>query len=251
MTKVELGKVGENLMLSEKAVEKSGNDITNKKGKVSALKLEMDKLMNLDKYDAKIRECMASKLWLDVYSEEDILKELQTQLDVEESVLNKAQKELLEAEGDEAASGNKEELRLKMEAINLEVEDVMLDIDQRNSIVKEKNLEVAAVSRDLKNITANRSEHNARLNNVKREISDLRARALENAADNERIILQKIDECDKFVEGGREEEQSFREQKNIVTQKMDELKKEGTYIYMYMIYVYVHIYIHTYICIYI
>mmetsp|Transcript_12716 Transcript_12716/g.12359 ORF Transcript_12716/g.12359 Transcript_12716/m.12359 type:complete len:1152 (-) Transcript_12716:632-4087(-) len=227
MTKLELGKVGENIMLSLKAVEKSEKDLINKKAKSNGLKLEMDKLMNLDKYDPRIRECQVSKFWLGVYSEEDILKELQTQLDIEESILNKAQKELLVAEGDEALSGNKEELKKKMEAIDLEVEDVMLDIDQRNSIVKEKNLEVAAVSRDLKHITANRSENNARLNNVKIEISDLRARALENAADNERIILQKIDECDKFVEGGREDEHSFREQKNTVIQKVEELKKEA------------------------
>jgi hypothetical protein len=226
MTKSELGEVAANINFSENAVEKSGKELTNKSAKKQTLKLEMERLNNLDKHDNKIRECLAWKCWFDVYAEEDILRELQKQLDVEESVLHKAQKELLEAESDEAASGNKEELRIKMEDIAAEVGDVMIDIEQRNSNVKEKNLEMSAIQRDLKSITGNRAENNSRLNMVKKEISDQRARALESAEDDERAILQKIDVCDKFVEKKKDEEQAFREQKNIATQKMEELKRE-------------------------
>lgn len=226
MTKSELAEVEENINFSENAVEKSGKELTDKSAKKQTLKLEMERLNNLDKHDNKIRECLAWKCWFDVYAEEDILRELQKQLAAEETVLHKAQKELLVAESDEAASGNKEELKIKMEAIDAEVGDVMIDIEQRNSNVKEKNLEMSAVQRDLKSITGNRAENNSRLNMVKKEISDQRARALESAEDDERAILQKIDVCDKFVEKKKDEEHAFREQKNIATQKMEELKRD-------------------------
>jgi predicted nucleic acid-binding Zn-ribbon protein len=134
-----------------------------------------------------------------VYDTEGLLKELNSKMEVEALVLSRIQKDMSNAEEEQAAAGNKEEIKNKIEAMHVDLEDVMTDLEAKNGTAKRTSLQASAINRDLRSITAMRADHNYRLNNIKTEMSNLYTRQLQNVADSDRLLLEGIIEADVSI----------------------------------------------------
>jgi hypothetical protein len=156
MTKDELEVVHDNIASIESAVEKGGKGLQNKKEVSDKLKKELSDLIGLDrKHEERIQEarnCHAWKWWLQVYLVDDILKEIQSKIGPEKSALIRAQNELIRAEG-EGAAGGKEKIKNDIEAIHIDLEQIVTEMGAKNDLAKGKSLEVSAINRDLRSIT--------------------------------------------------------------------------------------------------
>ena len=154
-------------------LDRTETGLRGKKESRDLLKKELQSLFDLDKFEEKIRTCLAKLEWISVYAIDDILDELQIESDTKENELKNAKNELLEIENKDNGGQDLDLIKSKLKDISEDLLIAVREVESKKKIVKEKNAECSANLTDMRLVTMNIADHNSRLNEKRQEVFNI------------------------------------------------------------------------------
>lgn len=226
-TLVELTESSSNLDEADKEIAKGLERLTGKQEAVNTLKQELVDLMALDKYDGMISDCLAKSFWCDVYHIKTVCDEFEHHLDEARIARDDHRAVLERVLSDDAKGGNMEELSSAVEELGEQMAEVDDDLTKKKASVRELQKKLHEASRNLKVKAQDKVEMEDMLARTRHEIKTMRGRALENAGEKERELLQKIDACTRAIADEETKADSVRQERTRLTNELQELEEQS------------------------
>ena len=194
MTRNEIGKVQSEIKEIRNLVNSSESKLSGKLERLRAAKEEVDKFKQLDHLDRKIIECHAKIYWVDYYKTDDMIGEILTKLEKRKEALDKASRSLMEAEQEKHKIEDFDSIKNEITIKDDKLKELNIQLSEKTNEYKKISQKVPQLNQRLKATESELKSTETRLQNVTKEIKHMREQALNAARDNERKVIQSIEE---------------------------------------------------------
>jgi chromosome segregation ATPase len=164
------------------------------------LKDELNELMELDKYDAKISENTAKIFWINVKTDEDVVKVAEKSVVEVGKKVTRAQEKLAELESKEAAQGTMADITAQHEDMKTTLGEVVVECTECQTKVASAGRSAGAKETDIRRINGNIRELASRIAGCNAQLKKIHDDAMRRAEAGERVWIERLDETTKLIE---------------------------------------------------
>lgn len=197
-----LERVNDELLKAHADLDETKDSIANsreskvkKKEALHSLQTTMTSLKALDKHEDDIQECIGKTFWCDVQDAEQVVETLESKKAAYVKNLNLAEKRLLDQEKKLENLGSNDDAAAVIEELENEQKGVEKTLVDAAQAYKEKMILESECKVVLQTLQGHLDVHRQRLKDVRDEIATLQAVSMKDAAESERIVLEKIESC--------------------------------------------------------
>ena len=221
MTRNEIGKVQVETEEIMGLVNSSESKLSGKLERLRAAKEEVDKFKQLDHLDKKIIECHAKIYWVDYYKTDDMISEILTKLEKRKEALNKASESLMEAEQEKHKIEDFDSIKNEITIKDDKLKELNIQLSEKNNEYKKISQKVPQLKQRLNATEGELKSTETRLQKVIKEIKHMREQALNAARDNERKVIQSIEEKKNNIDFYSARQRELNENLQNVTLERD------------------------------
>jgi len=181
-------------------------------------------LKALDKHEGEIQNCLAKMFWCDVEEAQSVVNGLEDKKREQLKNLRSAEKRLSAEEKKRENIGSIDESTAIIEELVLEQDELEKEFAIIARTLKEKTIEESRRQTALQILRNNLDTHQQRLVEVREDIAARQAASMKDAAEEERVILEKINNCRVSLEQTESDYAQANETSRVTADELDQVK---------------------------
>ena len=181
-------------------------------------------LKALDEYEEDIQTCIAKMFWCDVEEAKKVVEEINSNKASLENNLKTAEARLQAEEEKKNGVDDVVETERKIEDLIKEQKDLEASYADATKAYKDRVLHENECKTVVQQLKSSMGTYQQRLTGIQQEISDLQAASMKDAAEAERVVLQKITQCREWLEEAEANHVSANEESNGAQQELDNVR---------------------------